>query len=114
VKERSVQRHAAHPAPPALIGNLFSGFRFTSFHPNHSRCTKEGGGALIDATVSLPRRANRHLLALGAWARIRARTPTGAPPRLLHRRTNATAQPQAALPGTWLKDGCYPSPPVPV
>ena len=43
-----------------------------------------------------------------------ARTPVGVPPRLLHRRTNATAQPQAALPGTWLRNGCYPSPPVPV
>src|SRR5713226_8795123 len=29
-----------------------------------------------------------------------ARTPVGVPPRLLHRRTNATAQSQAALPGT--------------
>jgi hypothetical protein len=43
-----------------------------------------------------------------------ARTPVGVPPRLLHRRTNATAQPQAALPGTWLRNGRYPSPPVPV
>jgi hypothetical protein len=42
------------------------------------------------------------------------RSPVGVPPRLLPRRPNATAQPQAALPGTWLKDGCYPSPPVPV
>ena len=44
----------------------------------------------------------------------RARTPVGVPPRFLHRRTNATAQPQAALSGTRLKDGRYPSPPVPV
>jgi hypothetical protein len=43
-----------------------------------------------------------------------ARTPVGVPPRLLHRRTNATAQPQAALPGTRLRNGRYPSPPVPV
>jgi hypothetical protein len=43
-----------------------------------------------------------------------ARTPVGVPPRLLHRRTNATAQSQAALPGTWLRNGRYPSPPVPV
>jgi hypothetical protein len=43
-----------------------------------------------------------------------ARSPTGAPPRFLHRRTNATAQSQAALPGTWLRNGRYPSPPVPV
>jgi hypothetical protein len=42
------------------------------------------------------------------------RSPVGVPPRLSLRRTNATAQPQAALPGTWLKDGRYPSPPVPV
>ena len=42
------------------------------------------------------------------------RSPVGVPPRLLHRRTNATAQPQAALPGTWLRNGRYPSPPVPV
>jgi hypothetical protein len=65
--------------------------------------------------VSTPRKAHvTTRSAPGAWARIRARTPTVAPPRLLHRRTNATAQPQAALPGTRLKDGCYPSPPVPV
>ena len=94
---------AAHHTPTALIGNLFSGFRFTSLHPNHLRCTKKGGGALIDATVRDPRRANRccHLFALGAWARLRARTPTGAPPRHLWQRTNATAQLQPALPGTW-------------
>jgi hypothetical protein len=39
---------------------------------------KKGGGALIDATVRVPRRANRccHLFALGAWARYgRARLP---------------------------------------
>jgi hypothetical protein len=78
---------------------------------------KKGGGAPIDVTVSLPRQPEARVTTrawLGEWARIRARTPTGAPPRLLHRRTNATAQPQAALPGTRLKDGCYPSPPVPV
>src|SRR6202035_1718300 len=33
---------AAHPTPTALIGNLFSGFRFTSLHPNHLRCTNKG------------------------------------------------------------------------
>jgi hypothetical protein len=65
--------------------------------------------------VSTPRKAHvTTRSAPGARARIRARTPTVAPPRLLHRRTNATAQPQAALRGTRLKDGCYPSPPVPV
>ena len=42
------------------------------------------------------------------------RSPVGVPPRLSLRRPNATAQPQAALPGTRLKDGRYPSPPVPV
>jgi hypothetical protein len=42
------------------------------------------------------------------------RTPVGVPPRLSLRRPNATAQPQAALPGTRLRNGCYPSPPVPV
>src|ERR1700693_1406769 len=42
------------------------------------------------------------------------RTPVGVPPRLSLRRPNATAQPQAALPATRLKDGRYPSPPVPV
>ena len=52
--------------------------------------------------------------ARGAGAPYGARSPTGAPPRLLHRRTNATAQPQAALPGTRLRSGRYPSPPVPV
>ena len=33
---------AAHLTPTALIGNLFSGFRFTSLHPNHLRCTNKG------------------------------------------------------------------------
>jgi hypothetical protein len=47
-------------------------------------------------------------------APYRARSSVGVPPRLLLRRTNATAQPQAALPGTRLKDGRYLSPPVPV
>jgi hypothetical protein len=42
------------------------------------------------------------------------RSPVGVPPRLLLRRPNATAQLQGALPGTWLKHGRYPSPPVPV
>ena len=94
---------AAQPTPTALIGNLYSGFRFTSLHPNHLRCTKKGGGALIDATVRDPRHADARyrLSALGAWARLRARTPTGAPPRHLWQRTNATAQLQPALPGTW-------------
>ena len=66
--------------------------------------------------VTAPRKAHVAMrFALGARrAPYGARTPTGAPPRLLHRRTNATAQPQAALPGTRLKDGRYPSPPVPV
>src|SRR5579864_9075493 len=32
---------------------------------------------------------------------LRARTPTGAPPRHLRGRTNAAAQLQPALPGTW-------------
>jgi hypothetical protein len=52
---------------------------------------------------STPRHADvRHRLsAFGAWARLRARTPTGAPPRHLWQRTNATAQLQPALPGTW-------------
>ena len=84
------------------IGTVVPGFRFA---PSglRSSCTIKGGGALIDATVRDPRRANAryHLSALGAWARLRARTPTGAPPRHLWQRTNATAQLQPALPGTW-------------
>jgi hypothetical protein len=105
------------PPPPGEGEVSAFSRRFTSLHLGLIHAAhKKGGGALIDATVRDPHRANRccHLSALGAWARLRARTPTGAPPRLLHRRTNATAQPQAALPGTWLKDGCYPSLPVPV
>jgi hypothetical protein len=42
------------------------------------------------------------------------RTSTGVPPRRLRQRPNATAQLQHVLPGTWLKDGRYPPPPVPV
>ena len=65
--------------------------------------------------VTAPRRRALPLVgARGAGAPYGARSPTGAPPRFLHRRTNATAQPQAALPGTWLRNGRYPSPPVPV
>ena len=65
--------------------------------------------------VSAPRRRALPLVgARGAGAPYGARSPTGAPPRFLHRRPNATAQPQAALPGTWLRNGRYPSPPVPV
>jgi hypothetical protein len=65
--------------------------------------------------VTAPRRRALPLVgARGAGAPYGARSPTGAPPRFLHRRTNATAQPQAALPGTRLRNGRYPSPPVPV
>jgi hypothetical protein len=65
--------------------------------------------------VTAPRRRALPLVgARGAGAPYGARSPTGAPPRLLLRRTNATAQPQAALPGTRLRNGRYPSPPVPV
>ena len=99
-------RATLHPAPLSrarIIRNVLPGFRFTPLHPDYLRCTKKGGGALIDATVRDPRHADARcrLSALGAWARIRARTPTGAPPRHLWQRTNATAQLQPALPGTW-------------
>ena len=59
-------------------------------------------------------RRRSNLRACARRASSGTRTPVGVPPRLSLRRTNATAQPQAALPGTWLKDGRYPPPPVPV
>ncbi len=43
-----------------------------------------------------------------------ARSPDGVPLRHLRQRPNATAQLQHVLPGTWLKSGRYPLPPVPV
>jgi hypothetical protein len=61
------------------------------------------------------RRFSPNLRALRArLARSVARTPDGVPPRHLRQRPNATAQLQHVLPGTWLKDGRYPPPPVPV
>jgi hypothetical protein len=42
------------------------------------------------------------------------RSPSGVPLRHLRQRPNATAQLQHVLPGTWLKNGRYPPPPVPV
>ena len=51
----------------------------------------------------VPRHARRVLpcaLRSGRRRAIRARSPTGAPPRHLRQRTNATAQLQPALPGT--------------
>jgi hypothetical protein len=59
-------------------------------------------------------RRRTNLRACARRASSGTRTPVGVPPRLSLRRPNATAQPQAALPRTRLKDGCYPSPPVPV
>jgi hypothetical protein len=47
-------------------------------------------------------------------ARSVARSPDGVPLRHLRQRPNATAQLQHVLPGTWLKSGRYPPPPVPV
>jgi hypothetical protein len=48
-------RATLHPPPQSrarIIPNVLPGFPFTSLHPNHLRCTKKGGGALIDATVT--------------------------------------------------------------
>src|SRR6202049_4660408 len=69
--------HVANARTFSLFAILLFYFSLTvrNFFP-HKR---EGGGALIDATVRDPRRANRrcHLSALGAWARHtgRARLP---------------------------------------
>jgi hypothetical protein len=61
------------------------------------------------------RRISPNLRALRArLARSVARSPVGVPPRHLRQRANATAQLQNALPGTRLRSGRYPPPPVPV
>ncbi len=78
-------------------------------------------GSLRSPGLQIKRRRNAgrrilpNLRAIRArLARSVARTPTGVPPRHLRQRPNATAQLQHVLPGTWLKSGRYPPPPVPV
>jgi hypothetical protein len=101
----------------SLCASFYSLFPI-SFSPFVISSLKKLRGRSADrrhCPVTAPRRRALPLVgARGAGAPYGARSPTGAPPRFLHRRTNATAQPQAALPRTWLKDGRYPSPPVPV
>ena len=78
-----------------------------STFPDHARQTKGKRNA--------GRRISPNLRALRArLARSVARSPVGVPPRRLLQRTNAAAQLQNALPGTGLKSGRYPPPPVPV
>jgi hypothetical protein len=78
-----------------------------STFPDHARQTKGKRNA--------GRRISPNLRAIRArLARSVARSPVGVPPRRLLQRTNATAQLQNALPGTGLRSGRYPPPPVPV
>jgi hypothetical protein len=80
------------------------GFRFTQ--PGLRRNKKEAERR--QARISKPPRLRARLALIGA------RSPDGVPPRHSRQRPNATAQLQHVLPGTWLKDGRYPPPPVPV
>jgi hypothetical protein len=69
---------------------------------------KEGSRTPKGAYFSKPPHQRVRLASSGT------RSPSGVPPRHLRQRPNATAQLQHVLPGTWLKSGRYPPPPVPV
>src|SRR5579862_2403489 len=96
---RSLRELQWSPSPAFAGAESVSGFRFIRIS---FTLHKKGRRSADRRNCHVPRRANRccHLFALGAWARLRARTPTGAPPRHLWQRTNAAAQLQPALPGT--------------
>ena len=80
-----------------------------------SRVLLRSPGLQIKRRRNAGRRSRPNLRAIRArLARSVARTPTGVPPRHLRQRTNATAQLQHVLPGTRLRNGRYPLPPVPV
>ena len=116
LQDRSEVRTAGVIIAPCLANDRkFSAFAisYSSFpfatRPSQLSALEKVRGRSADrrnCLVTAPRKAHVAMrFALGARrAPYGARTPTGAPPRLLHRRTNATAQPQAALPGTRLKD----------
>src|ERR1700722_5019461 len=88
----------------SISSNAAPGVRFAPPRPQKIK----GGGTPPDAYFSkLPRQRARFALS-------GARSPDGVSPRHLRQRPNATAQLQHVLPGTWLKSGCYPPPPVPV
>ena len=91
---------SAPPYPPSSIRYSLLAIRI--FFP----LLREGGRTPTDADQ--PPHHRMRLASSGT------RSPVGVPPRLSLRRPNATAQPQAALPGTRLRNGRYPSPPVPV
>ena len=115
---RSLRNRLANDRKFSLFASFYSLFP-NSFSRLVISSLKKLRGRSADrrhCPVTAPRKARvtTSLGARGAGAPYGARSPTGAPPRFLHRRTNATAQPQAALPGTWLRNGRYPSPPVPV
>jgi hypothetical protein len=68
---------------------------------------KKGGRTPTDVHFQPPRLA-------GAARVHRDAPPVGVPPRLFGGRANAPVPASGALPGTWLKNGCCPFPPVPV
>ena len=115
---RRLRNRLANDRTFSLFASFYWLFPIFSYSPFVISSLKKLRGRSADrrhCPVTAPRRRALPLVgARGAGAPYGARSPTGAPPRFLHRRTNATAQPQAVLPGTRLRNGRYPSPPVPV
>jgi hypothetical protein len=106
------------PSPPGLTrwSMLRRGFQSLSINPIkllvRMDCRIKSGNDQRKRKRNAGRRvSNLRILRCGAHQRVRS--PVGVPPRLLGGEPTPLSVP-CALPGTWLRNGCYPLPPVPV
>jgi hypothetical protein len=116
----SAERHRVTPEPAVgpAFGSIMPSALFEHDHfgkpvstfPDHARQIKGKQNAARRMSSDGPHRRQVYAVCANHVLRARlaliaARSPDGVPPRYLRPRTNAAAQLQNALPGTWLSAG---------